>query len=287
MTSNEHYEKLMALPGLDELKETIGKWNKILHNLKSKNIDAPLLIPNLFLKTEPGVGKTYFFRVLCDYLDKAGFMDFYGDVKFFEFYLEYVPSAAHMFELNRLIEQIRNAAGFRNEYRGLVVVDITDWADRTEEDNFIKVLEYLSAIDSKVFIIFTADSFTEQQIEKAEKVLNAYCRIRTVAFPYPSKIAFAAYCAKRLKKYKINLDQGAQDLLCASIEKLMESEHFYGYKTVDLLCLDVAFELSSSLDIHGETITAEHLEAFSKDSVFIERLYSAAKIRHIGFGGGI
>ncbi len=284
VNTNKYYEKLMALSGLDELKETIKKWNNILQNLKSKDIDAPLLLPNLFLNARPGAGKTYVFRILSDYLDSAGFMDFYGDVKFFEFYFEYCPPGMFGPEISRLSEMLRHSAGFRNEFRGVVVVDITEWADKCEEDGFVRMLEFLSAIDEKACLIFTADNFTDLQIEKAEKVLNAFCRVRTVPFPYPSERAFAEYCARRVEKYKLKLDESAVDLIADSVKRLMESGYFYGYKTVNMLCLDMAFELSSST-VTRDNVTAEQLKAFSADSEFVERLYSSAKIRRIGFRG--
>ncbi len=285
MNSQKYYDEIMDLHGLSQAKEVIVKWNNAFENLKSKNINAPLLLPNLFLNAKPGAGKTNFLRLISEYLYNVGFMDFYGDVKFIEFYLEYCMPGDDVYELKRLIEQLRNAAGFRNEFRGIVVIDITQWADCTHEENFIKILDYLTVIDEHVCLIFTADNFKTDQVVKAQKVLNAFCRVRNIDFFYPSAKEFAHYCTNILKQYNLSLDDSAQNLICESIEQLMKSEYFYGYKTVNRLCLDIAFELNSSTKQCNETIIAEYLKDFEKNSDFITKLYSESKLRKIGFGG--
>ncbi len=285
MNSQKYYDKIMNLNGLSQAKDVIVKWNNAFDNLKSKNINAPLLLPNIFLNAKPGAGKTNFLRLISEYLYNVGFMDFYGDVKFIEFYLEYCRPGTEVYELKRLIEQLRNAAGFRNEFRGIVAIDITQWADSTHEENFIKILDYLTVIDEHVCLIFMADNFKADQTAKAQKVLNAFCRVRNVDFLYPSEAEFTQYCTEMLKQYNLNLDESAQNLICESIAKLMKSEYFYGYKTVNRLCLDIAFELNSTLKQGSETIIADYLKDFEKNSDFIEKLHSESKLRKIGFGG--
>ncbi len=284
MNAQIYYEEIMKLHGLPEIKETIKKWNTILTNLQDKKVNVPMLLPNLLLKSKLGAGKSNFLSLLSEYLYNTGFMPFYGNVKFFEFLLEYCPPGGDMKEINRFANQLKNAAGFRNEFWGVVAIDISEWKGHTGEDNFTVFLEYLSIIDANVCIVFIANDFDAQSLNQAEKVINSFCRIRSVEFCYPDSSEFGSYCAEQVKKYGLVLDDSATVLLSQSIDKVMDSGYFYGYKTINRLCMDIAFELSSSELSSKDKITAEDLAFFAKDSEFINNLCTVKKITKIGFG---
>ncbi len=285
MKAQNYYDEIMKMHGLEEIKATIKKWDTILSNLQSKSENVPILLPNLFLKSKAGAGKSKFLQLLSEYLYNTGFMPFYGNVKFFEFFLEYCPPGYEMREINRFAQQLKNAAGFRNEFKGVVAVDISEWAGKMSEDNFITFLEYLSIIDVNVCIVFIENDFDEQSLSQAEKVLNSFCRIRSVDFFYPDTAEFANYCVEQFKQYNLTLDDSASKLLTESIDKLMQSGYFYGYKTINRLCLDIVFELGSNKQIKNGKISAEHLADFTKDSNFINNICTVKKITRIGFGG--
>ncbi len=287
MKSQSYYEDILDLHGLDEMKETIKKWNAILTNLKSKSDKAPILLPNLFLKSKLGAGKSNFIHLLSEYLYSTGFMTFYGDVKYFEFFLEYCDPSKEMSEINRFAEQLKTAAGFRNEYRGVVAIDLSEWAKHEREENFILFLEYMSIIDINVCIVFTINDVEQGSLTEMEKVISSFCRVRSVEFLYPSKEEFTKYSKKLIGEYNLTLDERAEKLLCESIGKLMESEYFYGYKTINRLCLDIVFEIGSFENMADGLVSAEHLKDFSKDSDFIEKLCVTKKISRIGFGGEV
>ncbi len=284
-SQNYYYDEIMNLHGLNEIKEMIKKWNTILMNLQSKSENVPILLPNLFLKSKAGAGKSKFLELISEYLYNTGCMPFYGNVKFFEFFLEYCPQNGEMREINRFAQQLKNAAGFRNEFKGVVAIDITEWAGHVNEDNFITFLEYLAIIDANVCIVFIENGFDEVALAQAEKVLNSFCRIRSVDFFYPDSLEFANYCLEQFKKYNLSFDDSALSVLNESIEKLMQSGYFYGYKTINRLCLDIVFELGSDKQIKNGKVSEKHLIDFAKDSDFINNICTVKKITRIGFGG--
>ncbi len=286
MNSQSYYEEMQNLYGLSAVKDTIAKWNTILTNLKNKKEKTAMLLPNLFLNSKQGAGKSYFIGLLSEYLYHTKAIPFYGDVRFFEFYLEYIPPNNEMSEINRFSVELRNAAGFRSEYKGVVAIDISEWAKHSREEHFILFLEYLSIIDANVCIVFMANGIEGDKISTIEKVLNSFCRIRTVDFLYPSKEEFADFCKSVIADYSLSLDAESYKLLCKSIERLMESEYFAGYKTINRLCLDIVFELSDK-EIEGGIITALHLADFAADSLFIDKLCSVRELSRIGFGGAL
>lgn len=285
MSASIYYDQIMELPGLEEMKAVVQQWDQVAKNLPHHSTNIPLVLPDLLWKTRPGAGKTHFLQLLSDYLQASRLLDFYGDVQFLEFYLEYCPPDAYLSELTRLIADVRAAAGFRSEYRGILVLDISAWEKGLEEDHFLRVLEYLSSIDHKVCIIYIAEDFPQEANQKLEQVLNGYCRVRSVDFSYPEPGEFAAYCAKWLLQYQLQLDKGAQKMLADSISALMKWDYFDGYKTVNRLCQDIAFDLCSLPDVQKKPVTAKQLAAYHKDGPFVKNMSRMIKLRSIGFGG--
>ena len=75
------YKKIMSQNGLTEFKALIEKWETLSENLLDKPSGVPIILPDLFLVSRSGTGRTYFLRLLSEYLaDKPNLMDFYGDV---------------------------------------------------------------------------------------------------------------------------------------------------------------------------------------------------------------
>lgn len=285
MNAETYLRQMMQLPGLDEMKAVLEQWDQVAANLKSNPADHMPLVPNLLWKTWAGAGKTHFLRLFSEYLCEARLLDFYGDVKFFEFYLEYCPPHERPTELTRLIEDMKGAAGFRSRYRGVLAIDISAWKGCFKEPNFVRVMEYLSSVDDAVCIVFIVENFRREDSARAEQILNTFFRLRCVEFPYPPPIRFAAYMAERLRAYRIGLGEDAIELLAESIEELMKSDYFDGYKTVNRLYQDIAFELCALPRLPESPVGAEYLTAYRKDSSFVKTLSELAEMRSIGFGG--
>lgn len=273
----------MQMPGLDEAKFIVEKWHKTLSKLQHKNINPLMLLPNMLLKTKSGAGKTTFCDYLSSYLDSYEIIDFYGDVKFFKFYFAYCSPEVPLKEITRFSEQLTTMAGYHDKYHGLIAIDLTKWVEHTKEAHFLMFLDYIATIDENCSIIFTADDMTDEQAKTMEKVLSSFCRIRSVNFPYPSKTIFVDYLADKLSDYNFILDDSGKILLEDSVERLMLSEYFDGYKTINRLYLDISFELMSQSDDENGNVSANDLQYFAKDSNFIKTLYSTPKIKSIGF----
>ncbi len=283
MSNKIYYDTIMNIPGLDEVQTIVKKWNSTLSNLKNKNVNTLQLLPNLLLKSKSGAGKTNFCKILSDYLDSWESIDFYGDVKFFEFYFSYCAPERPLGELTRFIEELNFVAGYRNEYRGLISIDLTRWIEHMKEQHFLLFLDYISVIDARCCIVFHADDMTDAQAKDLEKILSAFCRIRTAAFPYPSQDEFLEYIVKMLKEYEFHVEESGKELIRASIGKLMNSEYFDGYKTMNRLCLDLSYELMARADVKHTIVTAKDLAYFSKEGDFIKTLYTTPRIKGIGF----
>lgn len=287
MHARDYFEQIKQIPGLEEIKAVITQWNHVAENRPKLTGDLPIALPDLFWRTQPGAGKTHFLQLLSDYLDAARLMEFHGETKYFEFTLEYCPPQERMTELTRLIYQTRDAAGFRSHFCGLIAIDISAWADAFTEPHFRLVLEYLSSVNDRILVVFIAENLSGEALERAERLLNAYFRIRAVDFAYPGVDAFLAYCLYHFSRYGLTLAPEATALLKNTLAALVKSPYFDGYKTVNRLCQDVNFELCSIPNVQENPIQAAYLSAFGPDSSLVKNLCENAKVRSIGFGGNV
>lgn len=278
-----YYDEILKLSEAKDFSKVIKKWNKLSDNLSTtKNV--PLVLPDLLWVSKSGVGKTHLLNLLSEYLlEKGNLIEFYGNVKYFEFMLDYCAPNNRFFEIQRMINEIKNAAGFRDRYKGIISIDIDEWVDHCEEKHFISFLEFLSSNSDDWLIVFNISTGNEEDVKKLESILLMYFRIEKSILSLPESNEFLEFIIQRLSGYDVVLDKSAQDLLLKSIEKLRENKYFDGYKTLIMLCQDIIYELYSSNCKLGSKITDKDLVEFNQDSKYITRAtWKAEKKSKIG-----
>ena len=193
-----------------------------------------------------------------------------------------------MKELTRLIDEVNHvAAGFRNEYKGVLVIDITKWKEHFKEEHFLQLLDYLVSIDQKICLIFIAEEFEEEEMKELEKVLFSYMRIEKIEITIPTEKSLMIYMKRKLEEYGFELDIKAQEMMENLMSELLTLKNFDGYKTVKRLCQDIAFELcSQSIEVDA-VITVEKLNKYTTSGVYISKMRDSVKKRPIGFGGDL
>lgn len=285
---NTYYENIMKHPGISELQELVKKWDVLSDNLSKRSFDAPILLPDLFVYTKPGHGNTKFLYLLADYLESKGnLMSFYGDVKFFEIKLDYCEPDSEFSELHRLIDSINAAAGFRNEYRGIIRININEWVGHHKEKHFIDFLNFLQKNTSLWMVILTISNTAENETTKEmESIISMFLRIETVSLFKFETADFIAYADEILAKFGLSADDSAKELLSGSIDVLRKNEYFYGLHTVRDLCSDIAYTVFSKEKTSDNVLTAEMLNDFSADSEYIRRtVHKINKSGSLGFKG--
>ncbi|MBQ5825574.1 MAG: hypothetical protein IIW48_12315 [Clostridia bacterium] len=268
-----YYEELMGLTGADELKELVNKWNILSENISSRSMDAPIVIPNLFIYTKPGLGNTKMLALLAGYLESKGnLVNFYGSVKFFEFKLEYCAPHTPFSEMYRLIEAINTAAGFRSEYRGIIRISVDEWVDHHDEKHFTDFLQFLERNTSHWLIVLTiSDTDENDKTKKMEGIASMYLRLKKLALRMPTTTEFIESAAYQLAQYGFELEDGARVLLSESIDVLRKNKHFYGKHTITDLCRDIVYTLFSESVAVDPLITADMLADFAADSDYVKR----------------
>lgn len=283
MESQYYYDQIMQLYGLEEMKGVLHKWRNVSRNLKYTN-DMPVILPNLLWLTRPGIGKSHFIRLLGEYLSAARLMNFYGNVKSLEFALDYCPDDKDFSELRRLMRELDAATGYRGCFKGVLSVELDQWVDHFNSQHFKRLMNYLSGVDNELCIIFVLENAEEKADAELERVLAQYLRIDRVESDYPPVEDLLTYVINWLENYDFKIEEEAASLLRDSIEFLRSNDSFDGFKTLNLMCEDIVFEICAADDVvTSRVLTAQQLHNYSKAGVFIARLREMVHKRRIGF----
>lgn len=286
---NHYYDQIMALPSSYGIKETVTRWHNLSRNIEKYSPEMSIILPDILLGASYGVGKTHVLRLISEYLSvQKNLMDFYGDIKFLEFYVNYCKPDEDFSEIRRLMSEISSAAGFRSEYRGIVCLDINEWVRHSEEKHFIDLLEYLSVNSDHWLIIFTLSDLSTESARKTEAVISMFLRIEKAELKLPESAELLEYITRNLSGYGLELDLDAAVVITETIDKLRGNKYFDGYKTLDMLCKDIIYSTFSASDTKKNILTPEDIREFSADSEYVNsRICNyEAKKRYIGFTGG-
>ena len=280
---NRIYDEIMELTGADEFKELIAKWDALSNNLRNQPRSMPRLLPNLLWVGNSGIGRTKLMRLMSSYLaSKGNLLDFYGDVKFFEFLLSYTPKDTPFQELQRLEDELSAAKGFRNEFRGAVLIDIDPWVNHFDELYFTGFMEYLAAHSEKWLIVLSVSEMEETRLQNLEAFLSMFLRVDKITLPLPKSEDLFCFVSRKLGEHGLSIDEGAKTLLLSTINELRENLYFDGYKTISMLCQDIVYEHFSSLKADKAVLSAEDLDAFAPGSNYVKKAIKNSRNR-IGF----
>lgn len=282
---NQFYNKLMEVKGADELKNIVNRWRVLSENIKSKPVNEPIILPDMLWIAKSGVGVTNLLKLISEYLStKHNLMEFYGDVKFFEFLLEYCSPQEQFTELQRLMDEVDNAKGFRSEFKGVIHIDINQWLKHYEERHFVSFMEYLSSNSDEWLIVLSVDSDKQDEIHNLNAFLSMYLRMEKVEILLPQTKDLLDHVETRLGKYHLSLESDARDLLCKTIGELRENKYFDGFKTINMLCQDIIYAVFSNEQIDTYSLKADMLSEFSVESAYVKKMVAnIEKVRQIGF----
>ncbi len=266
-----YYSRIDKLPEAKDFMRVIRKWDALADRFESCE-QVPMVLPDLLWVSHPGTGKTHLLQCLSDYLSACGMLlDFQGDVKFIEFMFDYCPVGQTFQEVQRLINEINNAAGFRNAYRGIVSVDIDEWLGHCEEKNFITFLEYLASNSDDWLVIFNVSDDRAAEVETLESILSMYFRLEKSVLALPETVDFMRFISDQLAAFGMKMDSEAEALIHRVIEQLRHNKYFDGYKTLKILCQDIVYEVYSDPANTDNVITVEELKRFDLDGAYIKR----------------
>ncbi len=273
MAENAFYDQIMALKGLGSFKDVIERWQRFSENIDRFNAKKGLVLPDLLWVCDNGIDRSNLLKLLTQYLDESGnLVEFYGNVTFFEYYLEYVPDKTNFHEIQKLAEKIRDAAGFRSEYKGVLSIDVAEWVGHFKEENFINVLKYLASMDDDIMFIFNIHNYDAKSVEQLMQLLVLFFRIEVIEMKLPDSGELANYIKDEISAYGLNLDADAEEMVVASVNKLREDQYFAGYEMLDRLAEDIVYSVYTSTPPYDGIVTKGMISAFAPDGMYVSEL---------------
>ena len=268
-----YYDQIMSLKGLSGFKEVIERWERFSENITRYQAKQSLVLPDLVWVSDNGIDKTGLLSLLTNYLDEAeNMVEFYGNVKYFEYYLEYVPDKTNFHEIQKLAEKIRDAAGFRSEYKGLLSIELGEWVGHFHEENFINLLKFLATMDNDIMFIFNIHNYDPEAVEQLMKILVLFFRIEVIEMSLPDSEELGAYIKNDIQEYGLNLDPEAEAMVIATVNKLREDQYFAGYQMLDRLAADIVYSVYTSTPPYDGIVTKGMISAFAPDGMYVSEL---------------
>ncbi len=284
---NEFYNEIMDLKGFDSFKKMIKKWETLSNNLQTSKAGNINILPDLLWVSKRGINKSELLHLLAGYLIGTGnLMKFYGEHKYIEFHLAYFGNEDRDFsELNRFINNLNNAAGFRNEFKGIVYIDISEWVDHLSSRNFTDFMEYLATNTVDWLVILNIDEDDNKKIDEVESTLSVYLRIEKLKIDLPKTKDLVDYAVELLAGYDFFVDESGQNLLKESIDLMRKSKFFDGFNSINHLCSDIIYASLSVRSGYAFVLNSENMADFSPDSPYVKRIIANFEKRRnvIGF----
>jgi hypothetical protein len=272
---------IMSLRGLDSIKETVMEWENVMNNIKIIPENMPIVFPNYLWVAKTGMGITHVTSLISEYLEVVKAIQFAGEVKFIEFILDYTSDKERFPAFSRLVATLKNAAGFRNEFKGVVCIDVSEWVGYQNEKRFIRFLEYLSDNSDYLFLIFIIDGKPSHEMEA---VLSSFLRIRKLKLNFPSEEILCEYVKNNIIQYGLMISEDANNILVKTLEKLIVQNGFDGYNTLNQLVLDLLYDKCKAEESYNKIIDEKDIERYAPDGEWISQMLFKENIkRSIGF----
>ncbi len=283
--AKSYYDSIVNHKAAEGIRGVLDRWSRFAANKAKLGNSIPIVIPDMLWASRAG-GCLGLARMVADYLASAQIMEFHGDVRVFEFKLHYMTEAHYFTELPRLTEAVAHAAGFRAEYKGVILLDIDEWRNHLTEPHFLSLINYVTSNADNWLLIFTIGTDKEEEVTAVEGFLSLYMRIEKVILRFPRSEEILEMLAKQLNAYGFELSQNARTLLHESIEALSSSRFFDNPQSIKLFATDIIYSVMAS-DNCDILISGAELAGFTRDSAYVARLReNTERRRQIGFFNG-
>jgi hypothetical protein len=197
--------------------------------------------------------------------------------------LNYCAPNEHFSEIQRLMQEVNNAGGFRSEYRGLIFIDIDEWRGHFEEKHFISFMEYLSDNSDDWLIVLSLSEKSAEDTATAESVISSFIRAERVKIDAPTASELLSYVEKKIAIYGLTMKLEAKEIIFDSIKTILKNKYFDGYKTAKMFAHDIVYQAYSNSECSTE-LSADDVYVFRCDGEDVQKMVSKiANTQRIGF----
>ena len=181
--------------------------------------------------------------------------------------------------IQEFYEQVRNAGGYYGSYRGIVLVDVSEWCGHFREKYFDVFLAYLAdmRLNGVIPFIYTNYCDSESAMQELETVVSFYFDIRRICV---NEKDLSHYAVSLLEEQEIRVDESIRPYLEDFFRESKKSDLFHGTESVRHICREVA-DRCDHCPTHS-SLDKEHLEAIITDLGFSD-IYCGRSRKIIGF----
>lgn len=266
--------RIMDFPGMDDIKQTVRRWEILRKNIGRIPPEAPVLLPEYLWVSKSGTGKTEMLHLIADYLDAAQLMPFNGLVKVIEYTMDYCDPDLHFGQLEDLIDALSASSGYHNEFKGILALNIDAWLEHLEEKHFVELLEFISDHNRSLLLILIVWP-DDRYLDQLESMLSVYLRISRIVIELPSAEVMIAFIEDRLSAYKCRMADETRSMLLDTISAVRDLDGFDGYKTLEFMAQDIVYNYYCSENAVSGLIGPEHISKYldtaSISHIFKER----------------
>lgn len=162
-------------------------------------------------------------------------------------------------EFQRMYITLKNHAGFNNDFKGIVAVDLSDWSSSVIDEDLDAVLSYLKDTDQDRYYIFYAAT---EYPSKLKNILQFYFTVEMHQLHLEKASELLQFAVSKLKnEHDINIDSKAEVSLMQVINMFIETENYRGVGSINSMCRDMAFMLITE---GYRTLDAKFLSKYKK-----------------------
>ena len=216
---------------------------------------------------------------LCDDLANTHSVRFTGTKRWLHMKLEY-PEQEGFPSFALMMERLHKYAGYRNQYHGVVLIDLTPWLEHADDRRFSEVLAYLHDYADEMFFLTYITTNDSRRAEPMKREFNRWMYTVMVDVARPSVTYLTKKLTEQITEAGHSLTDSAKKLLRESVSRLAEQEDFTGMREINSLAIAICMSAVSR-----KRLDASHLTDFAPDGEWITQRIGQEKMT-IGFTGG-
>lgn len=213
--------------------EMISNWNKILSRIGKISGCTTELLPNPMLIGKTSMEKVRAARELSEIIYKNQVLDSMEERRILYYRIGYCSASDSRFtDFRHLVYRLKTACGYHGKFRGVLVLDITEWRKHSNENYFDVLLCYLADLREDVYTVFCMDTDPGCEDRDVCRKISQYFRLNMVDLKKNDTAEYFQFIREKLWANKVGIEQDAERVLLKYIEKMKENKSFCGYETV-------------------------------------------------------
>ena len=262
------------------IKDTIQRWERFMNGVEYNKEKIRCFLPNPFFVGESEWQTEMAANKLCELLHCNNVMQFRDDTQLLYYRVSYNSEEMLCFREIKTLTQLLEYH-FRGKYKGVLVLDLTEWLEHSKEVYFGVLMNYLAEQREDIFVFFHARTKKLEKIEDMVSQMRKYFHLDIFDFTEENRDVYVEYAKSIFKEQGRFVRKSAEKELENCIERLMRTRGFGGFESVKYMTEEIVFELA----VKGSKergITEEVLKEFSGKGIFWKDV-KEEKTQKIGF----